>query len=343
MSISYRKNCLAFGTEPKPGLFSAAARFLSVCILAVLPSTLIAQSSEWLTKADAVELRSKELMEFVWAHELGNVADRLARPDPKEMRCLVAGELLGFEDHVQSFAIGEEPPMDIEMDIWALSDIKTHSGFLDGWVQAAREIAPMELNTVATVWNLDCRGKMGIPDNVVARAEDYSAAFRQDGGFLYIQGDIEKGFFERFQIWLMDHPETKTVVVGSGGGYVIDAMKAGRLIRSEALETTSGAQNCTSACTFVFMAGKKRTIWNPWPKLGFHRLSVNGKDIPIDHPVYGAIRDYASEMGVDADMVIQFMDGSPPTSFFEPEWEDLCRSAVATFVQRGCSAEEFEE
>ncbi len=52
-------------------------------------------------------------------------------------------------------------------------------------------------------------------------------------------------------------------MLGSGGGYIDEAMKAGAYIRRKGLDTTL-YNNCDSACPLVVMAGVERLNWSPY-------------------------------------------------------------------------------
>ena len=67
-------------------------------------------------------------------------------------------------------------------------------------------------------------------------------------------------------LWLtftlpLTNPEVKIVGLGSPGGAVVEAIRAGYLIRARGLETTQIA-DCFSACPIVFLGGSRRTV-NP--------------------------------------------------------------------------------
>lgn len=185
------------------------------------------------------------------------------------------------------------------------------------------------------VWNLDCVGNFGIGKDQFMPRIAPKAAFEMHGDQLQVLGDIDFGFFERFKTFLLAHPETKSVALGSGGGSVKDAIQSGLLIRSLRIETTLSA-NCYSACPLIFLGGVERTVWSPYPKLGFHQVSEGGNAIPFDSEIYRLIGNYAESMGAKKTSLMTFMHAAEPESMNYPDVWDLCKHGITTWVQRGC-------
>jgi hypothetical protein len=186
-----------------------------------------------------------------------------------------------------------------------------------------------------TVWNLQCVGNLGIQISAFERPEATAALFDVNGQDFSILGAIEGGFFEEFQKELEKNPQVTRVVLGSGGGSVLDAIRAGLLIRAKGLETTLSA-SCYSACSLIFLGGVERQIWSPYPSLGFHQVSIEGKAVDVDSEVYQLIHRYSVDMNVDPNFVLLAMMKATPREMFEPELAALCEANVATWVQRLC-------
>ena len=77
-------------------------------------------------------------------------------------------------------------------------------------------------------------------------------------------------------------------------------------------------------------------IWSPYPALGFHMVSRNGVPEPSVSIVYEKIIRYALEMGVDQDAMKSAMLSAPPDGMHYLEQEDMCKAAIATWIQRSC-------
>ena len=159
---------------------------------------------------------------------------------------------------------------------------------------------------------------------------------KNDGQVLQILGDIEQGFAARLRTLIEDNPKVTTVALGSGGGYVNEAIEAGRYIRARGLKTTLW-NNCFSACPLVFIGGVERLVWSPYPQLGFHKFYTPSGAIPPTSSVYREVAVYVSQMGVSSRFVLQKIFSAEPSHVFvirRPA--ELCDSNIATWVQRIC-------
>ena len=247
-------------------------------------------------------------------------------------RCAILGRMLDQYQWVADIEQFDYPPLDNRTDP---HDLLVFSISLDNWVSAARWAVDASESERINRWNLDCVGAFGIPRLAFLESERPEAAFERDGQWLRVYGDIEPGFFQRFQRALDANPDASIVVLGSGGGSVRDAILAGAEIRRRGLETTLHG-NCYSACPLVFVGGVRRVLWASPHRLGFHQISIDRAAVDLDHPIYSVVARYLASMGVEPVTVISWMFSASPAEMFEPEVGDLCRPGVATFVQRIC-------
>ncbi|MBO0905408.1 hypothetical protein [Jiella sonneratiae] len=187
-------------------------------------------------------------------------------------------------------------------------------------------------------WNLDCVGKFGISGRDYIREGDRRALVERDGDGIRVLGNVEKGFAEELEAAVAANPGVTRILLGSAGGNVGEAVKAGRFIREKKLDTEL-YNNCESACSLVFLGGVERRIWSPYPTLGFHRISSGGKAIADRSEVYDKVRAYADELGADGARVVGFMKKAGVKSMHRPEMDALCAANVATAVQRVCFGE----
>lgn len=247
--------------------------------------------------------------------------------------CAIVGRMLGFREEISLAETFKDPPLTKDADPF---ELMTHSMFLDSWVAAAKRAIAMTRNQQASLWNLECVGKHGIPVTALITDPSIKGEFSLLDETLVIYGDIDSGFYERFMQALVDFPQAKTVAMGSAGGSVRDAILTGYEIRNRGLSTTLHGP-CFSACPLVFAGGVSRTIWmGPGPHLGFHQIYNSSGALPLDHTAYQAVKIYLSEMGVDPSGVIAWMASATPDEIFEPDLELLCKVGIATWVQRTC-------
>lgn len=260
-----------------------------------------------------------------------------------EHQCWVLGQLLGKADLVSSLAVSYEPDYDTQTTENA-SDMRIMSNSLHNFASVAKHVLQMPHDERVVTWNLDCAGQLDLPKAYIKQDGQSSFYVVTDKGrALKVLGDIESGFAQKIQDAIEANPSVEVVMLGSGGGYIYEAMKAGTYIRSKGLDTALFS-NCYSACPLVFMAGVERQNWSPYPKLGFHQIyTPDGQAIPFDSQPYRQVFGYLTRMGIEPRYVLQKMWSAPPSSMTNVDGEDydLCRVNITTWIQRGCSNRDY--
>ena len=217
---------------------------------------------------------------------------------------------------------------------------------------AATEVGRWSSKQREEEWNLGCAGRFGISNN--ERFQGPQASFfqlRANGRALVVLGNVEAGFYSKIKHALDNNPKITTVLLGSDGGAVFEAIDAGRYIRQKGLNTELW-NSCRSACVLVFLGGVERRIDAPYPALGFHQISIRetaGRSVavPATDSSYQRVAMYATEMGVSAPSLIGLMRSKPPDDMLDIKYDHsdqaqiLCKFRIATVVQRGCSADDF--
>jgi len=89
-----------------------------------------------------------------------------------------------------------------------------------------------------------------------------------DQRLLHVTGEFTAGIAEAVEQSLAATRSVRIVVFESPGGDIEEAMKIGRYIKQSGLET-GVATECSSACTYSFIAGRERILL-PGAQLGFH-------------------------------------------------------------------------
>lgn len=264
--------------------------------------------------------------------------------DIPEHSCVVLGRLLGKGDLVKTLEISYAPDFSTRTTENA-SELRIMSNSLHNFANVARHVLEMSHDERVVTWNLDCAGKLGLPNDYI-RQEGASSLYViiNDGKALKVLGDIELGFAQKIIDAIEANPRIEVVALGSGGGLVYEALKAGEFIRQKGLDTTL-FNNCYSACPLVFMAGVQRQSWSPYPELGFHQISTaSGEPVPFDSDVYRDIFHYLARMGVDPRFVLQQMWSAPPHGMTDVNGSDdaLCAANIATWIQRGCTSRDYK-
>jgi len=101
------------------------------------------------------------------------------------------------------------------------------------------------------------------------------ATLNVDGNNLHIDGLITDDVAEAFKALIDTHPEVTQISMFSGGGR-LDAAEAIASIISKRKLNTLVVQECSSACTIIFLSGKIR-IFDIGSKLGFHGPRALGR------------------------------------------------------------------
>ena len=262
-----------------------------------------------------------------------------------EHNCWVLGQLLGKADTVKSVEITYEPDYETQTTENA-SDLRIMSNSLHNFSSAANHVLRMSHDERVVTWNLDCAGQLGLPkDHIKQEGTSSFYVVIGDGKALKVLGDIEDGYAQKIIDAIEANPGIEQVALGSGGGLVKEAMRAGEFIRQRGLETTL-YNNCYSACPLVFMAGVQRTNWSPYSELGFHQIyTPDGNSVPFDSPVYRQIFTYLVRMGIEPRYVLQKMWSAPPQGMTNVDGysDELCEANITTWVQRGCTSKDYRD
>lgn len=99
---------------------------------------------------------------------------------------------------------------------------------------------------------------------------------RADGKSLLLKGGINDGTAEALEQALAGAPSVRTLVLDSSGGWVRQGTKIANVIAAHGLDTYV-EQECSSACTIAFLAGKQRA-GEPNARIGFHAFRSIGGD-----------------------------------------------------------------
>lgn len=260
-----------------------------------------------------------------------------------EHTCVVLGRLLGKPDLVKPLEISYDMDREYtsEDDAQELRIMGISAG---NFAATATYILEQSHDERIVMWNLDCSGKLGLPREFIEQTGQRSFyKIVNDGRVLKVLGEIEPGYAEKIIDAIEANPKIEAVALGSGGGLVYEAMRAGDYIRLKDLDTVL-YNNCYSACPLVFMGGSQRQNWSPYPELGFHQVATqDGAAVSFDNTVYRDIVAYLVRMRIEPRYVIRQMWSSPPQAMTNVEGHDkaLCDANIITWVQRGCSSRDY--
>lgn len=298
----------------------------------------------WLnSEIERQQKRAEELREYAERFDddfhIGTIYNEYLIP---QHACFVLGHLLRRGELVTHLANPETVDLsDTSADGTHAIRVEAHG--MDNFAFTARRLLTMSPDERVAAWNVDCVGEHDIPEHafIVSGGPRTLYTLDEEGTYLRILGDIDDDFAGILRVALDEHPEVKTIGLGSGGGSVSQAIKAGQLIRERGLDTSLHA-NCHSACPLVFLGGKRRAIWSPYPKLGFHQVYTRDGEIPpLESEIYHHIAQYVRSMGADPEYVlVRMWQATPLEMYFEEDGSKLCDSRIATWVQRICAADD---
>lgn len=146
---------------------------------------------------------------------------------------------------------------------------------------------------------------------------------------IYIHGDIDYETPDDFIALLSAHPDIDTVQIDSYGGYILESVEIAEIILEKDLDTYSSLF-CQSACTNIFMAGRRRSLDYDTP-VGFHL-----GDRPEYDEVTGEVLDddgdiFLIERGVPRDFVNRAKK-VPNEDMWEPTMSELVAANFVTHI-----------
>ncbi|WP_298571854.1 hypothetical protein [uncultured Aliiroseovarius sp.] len=307
-----------------------AAFLITVCLLWVLGISS-AHAKSWEQAILDVENMSEEFWqksrELGFNEALGTAYNEV---DVNMHLCAILGRMVGHKEGIRHL----EPPQ--PADGASGREFAIASVSLSNWAIAAKYHSKITAAEKKRIWNLDCVGNYDIPADLYVNVErGFSVRYDDERKSIYIQGDIVEGFSETVKEAINAYPDAKVVGLGSGGGAVYEAMRAGRYIRAAGLETEL-LNDCYSACPLALFGGTVRFMWYPHSAVGFHQVSVRGIALPLDDPTYRDIANYVALMGGDVSLVLGFMFSANPREMYLADELERCASRVVTNHQRGC-------
>lgn len=151
-----------------------------------------------------------------------------------------------------------------------------------------------------------------------------------DGHTVFIKGDINYPLHMSFLATLEKNEQITTVMLSSDGGIIFAARAMVIKITENGLNTKV-KENCYSACTLIFMAGRNRELGDRG-ELGFHfyatKSTLTASILDIDAQVEKD-KDYLRTRGV-SEGFINTAYSTPPDEIWVPNKDQLERSGILT-------------
>ena len=157
---------------------------------------------------------------------------------------------------------------------------------------------------------------------------------RADGRSILLKGGINDDTAERFVKALDAAPGVHTVVLHSSGGWVTQGRRLAKIIAGRGLDTYV-EQDCASACTIAFLAGKSRAA-DPAARIGFHAFhSMGGFDEKFAQSTDEKLaRETYGEAGLSPAFIDRIVRTSHDDVWY-PTHDELLRAGVFTRTSLG--------
>ncbi|SEV91669.1 hypothetical protein SAMN05444851_0300 [Aliiroseovarius sediminilitoris] len=162
------------------------------------------------------------------------------------------------------------------------------------------------------------------------RAAQYVLTVDDARSAVTFKGDLTHGVTKRMAAILAENAGPSTVYLDSSGGNIFEARGLAKLITSARLDTHV-EENCSSACTIVFIAGATRTA-DPDAQLGFHGYALmDAAKLPQFDIAEEQERDrlFFVQQGVSDEFAARIYN-SPNRSIWFPARDELLRANVLT-------------
>lgn len=145
---------------------------------------------------------------------------------------------------------------------------------------------------------------------------------------LLLTGELRQGTAEAFALAMNRSPSVTAVTLDSKGGLLEEAEILAKSISQHGLDTNV-KRECSSACTFVFLAGKHRCVAEG-ARIGFHAASYV-RD--LSRKTFQGVADYQRNLyvkaGVSGPFVSAIME-TPNSRVWYPSRQDLFEAGVTT-------------
>ena len=157
---------------------------------------------------------------------------------------------------------------------------------------------------------------------------------RADGRSILLKGGINDDTAERFVKALDAAPGVRTVVLYSSGGWVTQGRRLAKIIAARGLDTYV-EQDCASACTIAFLAGRSRAA-DPAARIGFHAFhSMGGFDEKFARSTDEKLaRETYGQAGLSPDFINRIV-GTSHNSVWYPNHDELLQAGVLTRTSQG--------
>lgn len=218
---------------------------------------------------------------------------------------------------------------------WASANKHVARGGKQGWASAAKVM--IVLGVLRMFGEIgDMTGPLGEHWKVAMGWQlgpEVSFQVRADGKSILLKGGINDGTAESLSKALDIAPSVTTVVLQSTGGWVRQGNMIAKVISERGLSTYV-EQECTSACTIAFLAGKERS-GEPNARIGFHSFRSIGADgSSTDATDISLAQETYRRAGLSPSFVAKVV-ATPHDKAWYPSHDELLAEGVFTRLSLG--------
>lgn len=222
--------------------------------------------------------------------------------------------------------------------IWRSANHHVARGGVSAWANAARVM--VVLGTFAMAGELSTTILPQIKEfALIASGNDplgkIDIKIATNGQSVIVNGMLREGSAAEVQKILNAAPGATSLVLNSAGGRLLEAQQLAHAVRDRHLNTYVEDQ-CASACTYVFLAGKDRAA-TPNARIGFHQPSFPGLDADTQRSMTQDMLDVYRSAGLP-EAFIQRIGKTPQEGMWYPTPDELIASHVITRVSLGGEA-----
>jgi hypothetical protein len=161
------------------------------------------------------------------------------------------------------------------------------------------------------------------------QSSEYAFRLLRDGTELEFSGEIVIGTARAFAQALSASPQVTVLHLNSNGGKLDEADRIAANVAGRKL-VTYVSDECVSACTHIFLAGRERWIGDH-AKLGFHRPYYSGLVDFNRFAITSQEQKYLRSFGIPENFVAKVLS-TPGSSMWYPSVEALARARVISGV-----------
>jgi hypothetical protein len=214
--------------------------------------------------------------------------------------------------------------------IWRSAGRHAARGGSPGWGTTARVL--MVLGVGVTLVQLPGLGLQAREYALIAAGRDplgpvASLAVDDGGKVMRLSGMLAAGTADRFEEIVAAAPGIETIVLESGGGRIFEALRMADVIRERGFDTRVDGF-CSSACTFLLLAGEDRSA-HRFAQIGFHQPDFPGlSEAQRSTYIEGNRKDYIAA-GIEPEFLDRALS-TPPEEMWYPTHSELVDAGVLT-------------